>query len=225
MEWQIITTADGSHTLYNGDLDEVYHSRNGALAESEHVFIRAGFDHAAVSFPAIGLLEVGFGTGLNALLTAFHCLSKNVPVKYLAFEPYPLDRETVRKLNYADILPAGARALWERIHGCPWGTWNVIHDHFHLMKTKAKVQDQTFSADPFNLVYFDAFAPRVQGELWGEQVFRKIHEAMSDGGILVTYSAQGAVRRSLETAGFRVERLPGPPGKREMIRASRRANG
>ena len=225
MSLELIITADGSHSLYNAELDEVYHSKNGALAESEHVFIEAGFDFIRGRETDVKLLEVGFGTGLNALLTAQQSTTLGLPVSYLAIEPYPLSRDLLQQLNYCKFLPLSARELWKKIHDSPWETWTTVKKGFRLLKIRAKIEDHPLPSDQLNLVYFDAFAPGVQAELWEIGIFQKLWQAMSAGGALVTYSARGAVRRNLENAGFTVERLPGPAGKREMIRAVKTISG
>jgi tRNA U34 5-methylaminomethyl-2-thiouridine-forming methyltransferase MnmC len=225
MKVRIIVTADGSHSLLNEDLQEVYHSVNGAIAESDHVFIRAGYNHIAGICESIRLLEIGFGTGLNALLTGLRCQAGNNRVNYLAFEPFPVDPGLIRQLNYVDLLPPGATDIWQKIQDAPWGAWYMIHDHFKLRKIKGKIESYPLPDNHFNLVYFDAFAPEIQWELWERAIFEKLFESLEEGGTLVTYSAKGAVRRELIRAGFRVERLPGPKGKREMLRATKPISG
>ncbi len=225
MSLELIKTADGSHSLYNTELDEVYHSKNGALAESEHVFIRAGYEYICSRDTHVRLLEVGFGTGLNALLTALRSTTTGVPVRYLTIEPCPLNDDLLRQLNYCAFLPDNAGTLWKKIHASQWEMWIPVTEGFQLLKILAKIEDHPLPESQFNLVYFDAFAPGVQAELWETGIFQKLWQAMSTGGALVTYSAKGAVRRNLEKAGFAVERLPGPAGKREMIRAVKVVSG
>ena len=225
MSLELIITADGSHSLYNAVLDEVYHSKNGALAESEHVFIEAGLEFIRNREKEVRLLEVGFGTGLNALLTALRSTTLAIPVSYMAIEPNPLGTDLIRQLNYCDFLPPKSRELWKKIHDSPWETRIPVMKGFQRLKIRAKIEEHPLPPYQLNLVYFDAFAPGVQAELWEMGIFQKLWQAMSAGGALVTYSARGAVRRNLENAGFTVERLPGAAGKREMIRAVKRISG
>lgn len=225
IDLQVITTGDGSHSIYNGALDEVYHSRNGAIAESEHIFIRAGFDRVLDGERALHVLEVGFGTGLNALMTAVRCVEIPVQVWYQAFEPSPLPLRLTRELNYAGMLGGDACRYWEKMHSAPNKQWHTVHDHFQLCLIAQPVEEPTLPNNHFDLVYFDAFAPSIQPELWSAEVFGKLHAALKTKGVLVTYSAMGEVRRNLIRAGFSVERLPGPPGKREMLRATKDITG
>lgn len=225
MSLQLLVTADGSHSLYNTALKEVYHSRNGAMAESEHVFIRAGYEHQCSTATDIKVLEVGFGTGLNALLTCLRAKSDKIPLEYVAFEPFPVDGRLIEQLNYCDLLNDDAGPLWQDIHKAPWGERILMGKNISLMKTCGRIEDHNLPTGHFNLVYFDAFAPDVQAELWETDLFRKIYHSMTGGGTLVTYSARGAVRRSLIAAGFSVERLAGPSGKREMLRAVKQVSG
>ncbi len=225
MDIEIITTDDGSHSLFNKRLDEVYHSRKGAMAEAEHVFIRAGFEEACMHFSRIELLEVGFGTGLNTLLTAMRSRAAGAPVRYTALETDPLPVGIVSGLNYPNLLGAGSEELWTSIHGCAWERWQQVDGSFHLLKRRAAIEAYPLPPAAFNLVYFDAFAPAVQPRLWQHDVFAKLFDALMPEGLLVTYSAKGEVRRGLQGAGFTVERLPGPAGKREMLRARRPISG
>lgn len=225
MDIEIITTDDGSHSLFNKRLDEVYHSRKGALAEAEHVFIRAGLEEACRHFGRIELLEVGFGTGLNTLLTALRARAAGTPVRYTALETDPLPAPIVEGLNYPDLLGPGTEGLWTSLHRCAWERWQQVDGSFHVLKHKAAIEAHPLPVAAFNLVYFDAFAPMVQPRLWQADVFAKLFDALMPGGLLVTYSAKGKVRRDLQGVGFSVERLPGPAGKREMLRARRPVSG
>ncbi len=217
----LVTTDDGSHSFYLPTLDEHYHSTHGALQESLHVFIGSGYGAAArLPRPALRVLEVGFGTGLNALLTWERSRSAPLRVAYTALEPYPLDEQCVRGLNYPEQLPeAGARVAFETIHRCGWEMPQQIDGHFSLLKLRCCFSDFEPEGD-FDLVYHDAFSPAVQPELWTRDVFAKLAGCMSPGAVLVTYCAKGEVRRHLRSVGLTVERLPGPPGKREMTRAT-----
>lgn len=222
---KVITTDDGSHSIYNETLDEVYHSTNGALAESEHVFIKAGFDNAAKRNKEIHLLEVGFGSGLNALLTALNCYKGSDTVWYEALEPFPLEPKLIQKLNYPALLPEPATAIWSKLHSTSRKNWMAIHEKFQFLLINDGLEEFLPPQDHYNLVYFDAFAPTIQPALWAIDIFRKLYSSLKDGGILVTYSAKGEVRRNLIKAGFIVERLPGPAGKREMLRAIKKPSG
>jgi tRNA U34 5-methylaminomethyl-2-thiouridine-forming methyltransferase MnmC len=218
MHREIISSADGSHTVFIPELNEHYHSVHGALKESLHVFIGAGFNQL-LNYPEINILEIGFGTGLNVLLTAIEAGKMNKRVNYTSLEPFPLSKEIISSLNYTEaVKDHSAGFVFEKIHLSPWNTPVIIHPNFILEKRDEEIQKISLH-NKFNLVYFDAFAPRVQPELWTQEIFEKIFDSLDDGGILVTYCAKGAVKRALAGAGFKVESLSGPPGKREMTRA------
>jgi tRNA U34 5-methylaminomethyl-2-thiouridine-forming methyltransferase MnmC len=213
---QLIVTADGSSSLYLPDLDETYHSRHGAVQESEHVFIARGFDAVQPGPHPIHLLEVGFGTGLNAWLTLLAARQKQRYVHYTGLEPHPLSEAVWRQLRFTDqpSQPDEFTAL----HLAAWNAAQPVDPLFILEKrdiTLAALTDQS----AFDLVYYDAFGPRAQPAMWTPEVFAALHRAMKPGAVLVTYCAKGQVRRDLTEAGFSVERLEGPPGKREMLRA------
>lgn len=216
MKTEIRTTADGSKTLYVPELDEHYHSTFGALTESKHVFIRTGLHFALKRFDEIRLLEIGFGTGLNALLTLLEMPEKKI--SYTALEPFPVEMKTITALKYHNLLTPQENILFGRIHRAACGKIYKITHRFELLKLKSTIQEVVLPG-LYNLVYFDAFAPDVQPELWSTGIFEKIAERMTEGGILTTYSAKGDVRRSLQQAGFAVERIAGPPGKRHITRA------
>ncbi len=212
-------TGDGSSTLYSDRMQESYHSVNGAVQESLHVFIEAGLQHCRL--PQVKIFEVGFGTGLNALLSWEAAQRLQLSIDYVSIEAFPLQPEITRMLNYQGFtagLPADA---FEQLHRAEWNQMVVLESgRFRLKKIQADFKRYDFD-DFYDLVYFDAFAPAKQPELWVEENFRKLANAMHPGGILVTYCAMGEVRRRLQRAGFTPERLPGPPGKREMLRATR----
>ena len=219
MDRKIVKTSDGSHSLRIEEWDEQYHSKHGAVAESSHVFIKQGLARSAKS--PVSILEMGFGTGLNALLTILYAIENGIKVQYTAIEAYPLKKEEWQLLNYSEHLNAPhAQAHFEKMHEADWGKPISISDSFTLYKLQ---EDMTnFTADSkFDLIYYDAFGYRVQPELWSEQIFKNMFRALKEGGILVTYAAKGLIRRTLQSVGFEVERLPGPPGKREMIRATK----
>lgn len=217
MKTEIRITGDGSFTLFVPELDEHYHSTFGALTESQHVFIDAGLKPALQHFDEIHLLEIGFGTGLSAMLTILEKSDK--PIHYTAIEPYPVDTETINLL--ADGLPGSSKELFLKLHNTSWEEEHRIIPNFYLTKIKSEIQNTALLPNYFNMVYFDAFGPEVQPEMWTEAIFSKISGSMVACGILTTYSAKGEVRRNLQKAGFEVERIPGPSRKRHMTRAFR----
>lgn len=219
---KIVTTSDGSHTLQLGGIDEHYHSVHGALQESSHVFIQHGLLAAEPLPGPLHILEVGFGTGLNALLTLDHANRHRQHISYLALEPFPLEENEYSLLNFPEVMHAPAmQDLYLQMHQGAWGRQLNIGSNFILEKQQQKLQDAVLPGEAFHLVYFDAFAPEVQPGMWTFEVFEKIAGSMKKGGILVTYCAKGEVRRAMKAAGLQVEKLPGPPGKREMTRARR----
>lgn len=219
MKRKIITTADGSKTIQIEDWDEQYHSKHGAILEAYHVFIEHGlrlFKNANIS-----ILEIGFGTGLNALITLLEIEKLNLKVNYVGVEAFPVSMEEVGLLDYCSLLNASkCEEFFQKMHNSEWETNTSISDGFQFKK-QMKDFKSINDTDLFNLIYFDAFGARVQPELWTEEIFLKMHQALKDKGVLVTYSAKGSVRRALQGVGFKVERLPGPPGKREMLRATK----
>ena len=221
---EIIISGDGSHTLKVDGLDEHYHSTFGAISESMHVFIEAGLKEAlAHNASTLNILEVGFGTGLNALLTLRESMNSGIDIRYMALETMPLDHKIWAKLNYPEQLKDGRAGGWfKRIHQSAWNEEEEIVAGFFLNKIQCQLQDYITDVMKYDLIYFDAFAPDVQAELWTEEIFHKIVNMTNPGGILVTYSAKGSVRRALQSAGFKVERIPGPRGKREMMRGVKR---
>lgn len=222
MKRSLLQTADGSYTIQIHDWDEQYHSKHGALAEARHVFIAAGLDHFIRRNPGqrpVSILEVGFGTGLNALLTLQYAALQDIGIRYQGIEGYPVVASEYQKLNYGSLLEM--QSPFDLLHQMPWEEWNSINPHFQLKKRK-QLFDQIQDQDAFHLVYFDAFGARVQPELWTDAMFQRMYSALIPGGVLVTYSAKGSVRRAMQAAGFKVERLPGPPGKREMLRATKK---
>jgi len=207
-------TEDGSATLFVPELNEHYHSVKGARTESQHIFIDMGLRACADSQPRV--LEIGFGTGLNALLTLEAAEQDQRPVHYTGIELYPLDWEEVNTLGYSD------NPLFKKLHTAPWEEEIKISPNFTLRKIKGDANVVITTSLLPNIVYFDAFAPEKQPEMWSEQLFRSLYVHMNTGGILTTYCAKGMIRRLLQTVGFRVERLPGPPGgKREILRATK----
>ncbi|MBK7945091.1 MAG: tRNA (5-methylaminomethyl-2-thiouridine)(34)-methyltransferase MnmD [Flavobacteriales bacterium] len=211
----LVRTADGSRTLSWGA--EHYHSIHGAVQESTHVFIKAGLEH--LGKPHVDVLEVGLGTGLNLLLTWIRCLEGKLTVAYHAFEPFPLEADQLNALAHCEDL------AWPGLHEPFLDVMTSAADTWHegmggLRFKRSPTDVRRLDADQeFDVVYFDAFAPNHQPELWTVEVFERMHRALRPGGLLVTYCAKGDVRRAMISAGFAVERLPGPPGKREMLRA------
>jgi len=218
MKIDIIETLDGSHTLYLEDIDEHYHSTFGAIQESQHVYIHAGLD--SCSSNDIRILEIGFGTGLNCYLTLLSYLNSNKKIRYFSVEKYPLPADIWGKLNFGDYFPKVSSKLFSLLHKVPWNCEVEIQPQFFLHKIEADLMQLDFkNMSTFDLVYFDAFSPDKQPALWDQSIFEKLYSNMTDNSILVTYCAKGYVRRILQATGFQVERIPGPPGKREMMRA------
>lgn len=220
MKSEIIITADGSHTIYIPELNECYHSKNGALTESMHIFIEAGCRFAAKDKTSLNILEVGFGTGLNALLTLFETMDDSLKVFYQGVEPYRVDKKMLDILNYSELTGvSNAKLFFEDIHKTKTEIPKKITDSFSLLICENKIEYIILKKSFFDLVYFDAFAPDINPEIWEQQVFEKISTSMKTGGVLVTYSCKGDVKRALKASGFGIEKLPGPPGKREFLRA------
>lgn len=213
---EIILTKDGSHTLFVPELNEHYHSVHGAIQESEYIFIKCGLNFSNAD--PVRIFEVGFGTGLNAFLTAVNSVSKNRKIFYTAIEKYPLQDSLINGLNYKSFSPPESAYLFERIHNSKWDIGQEISNNFTLKKIKGDIAKQEISGD-YDLIFFDAFGPDKQPEMWTDEVFRKIAEITVHNGILLTYSVKGDVKRTLRKNGFKVNRLPGPPGKHQIIRA------
>lgn len=219
---ELIETLDGSQSLYSSRFGEPYHSRHGAVQESRHVFIRMGWQEAMIQAPeSIRIMEMGMGTGLNVLLTwaAWAQRERQPEVHYHTWEAYPLDEPQWSALGYGPLV-AGEKGetVFRAIHKGPWEQAFELESGFWLTKYRTRLEDASLP-EGLNLVYFDAFAPESQPELWTEVIFSRIHAACAPGALLTTYCAKGAVRRAMLAAGFSAERLPGPPGKREMLRA------
>ena len=243
MDPQIIVTDDGSHTLFVPEMNEHYHSHFGAITESRHIFINAGLgyitDNKAAHHevdPGIGLnthpeidsgaghkalLEVGFGTGLNALLTALYAEDHKIKISYTSLEKHPLATALIRQLNYGSLTGSRGATLFEKLHEAPWGEPVEISEWFTLNKIQTDLTEED-PAGLFDLVYFDAFGPDKQPEMWSEEMFRRITRATHEGSVFVTYSAKGSLKRMLKSLGFDVTLLPGPPGKRVITRAVKR---
>ncbi|MDQ3392938.1 MAG: tRNA (5-methylaminomethyl-2-thiouridine)(34)-methyltransferase MnmD [Bacteroidota bacterium] len=228
---KLIETEDGSHSIYLPELKETYHSFHGAIAESVYIYITQGFkrllDKGKVAqVKKINILEVGFGTGLNILLTIEEAYNKHLSVEITTLEPYPLPSAIIQKLNYPKILGAknpnfNYQEYFHQIHEAPWDVSARISEQIVLNKRKIKIQDFEEKEAIIDLVYFDAFAPSKQPEMWQPKIFDKLFKALTPEGILVTYCAQGQFKRNLKDAGFQVYTLQGPPGKKEMVRATK----
>lgn len=218
---EIEKTADGSYTLFVPELDEHYHSVKGALTESEHIFINMGLKHSSAPTPRI--LEIGFGTGLNAFLTLLEAEKDNRSIFYTTIEKYPLDMETIKLLDYPELIAPEESKLFYSIHNAGWNSPQTISGNFTIEKIEGDFTEYRFR-NGYDIIYFDAFAPEKQPEMWSQTLFNNLYEVLNDDGILTTYCAKGAVRRMLQEAGFIVERLPGPPGgKREILRGTKKA--
>jgi tRNA U34 5-methylaminomethyl-2-thiouridine-forming methyltransferase MnmC len=239
---KVITTADGSKTIQIEDWNEQYHSIHGAIQEANHVFIKHGLHHIClaeqcnlervtlslskcspkdvlVSTKNITILEIGFGTGLNAFITSLEAEKNNIKVDYVGVEAYPVLQDEINQLNYAEQL-SESNTLFSKIHNCSWEEEHEIQSKFSLTKQQKYFKDIS-EINTYNLIYFDAFGARVQPELWTETIFKIMYNALMTKGVLVTYSAKGSVRRAMQAVGFIVERLEGPSGKREMLRATK----
>lgn len=209
MKLEIQMTADGSPTLFLPETDEHYHSVNGAVRESKHVYIEAGFKQCRKA--EIHVLEMGFGTGLNVLLTALEAENQKIKVLYTGLEKFPLPPEITDRLNYSET------SLFRTIHQAEWEKFKPVNSYLYLKKIQTDFKDFNFP-DKNDIVYYDAFAPDKQPDVWSSELFGKIFSSMNPGGIITTYCAKGSIRRMMQQAGFTVERIPGPPGKREMLR-------
>lgn len=217
MKRRIITTGDGSKTIQIEDWDEQYHSKHGAVQEAYHVFIEHGL--RLFKNESINLLEIGFGTGLNALITLLEAPRQQLSIDYVGVEAFPVSNQEVDALDYCQQLDANdQQEVFQKMHSSPWEETISITSDFSLLKQKKDFKEID-EENLFNLIYFDAFGARVQPELWTEEIFLKMYHALKRNGVLVTYAAKGSVRRAMQAVGFTVERLPGPPGKREMLRA------
>ena len=219
-ERQFLITEDGSHTLFLPELNETYHSVRGAIQESNYVFIEQGLKYYLdENKPGkIEVFEVGFGTGLNALLSALFAKKHRISMVYSSIESFPLNYDEIQKLNYIDLInDAAAPELFGKIHEAEWDANIGIGSGMEIRKIKDTIQDHHF-INEFNICFFDAFAPSKQPEMWERDILRKMFEALKKGGVFVTYCAKGQLKRDLRSIGFQVQSLPGPPGKMEMVR-------
>ena len=229
MKKEIIQTKDGSTTFYLPELNETYHSKNGAIQEAYHVFIKNGFSlfegHELLrtgEAKPISILEIGFGTGLNAFITSLESQNNNQTVDYVGVEAYPITQEEALKMNYANQIDASKNEVFQKIHQIDWEIPIQVNPTFQLTKRKQLFQD-IVDVEVFDLIYFDAFGYDVQPELWSDEIFEKMFIALKSGGVLVTYACRSVIKNSMISAGFKIEKLPGAPGKREMLRASKQA--
>ncbi|REE24744.1 tRNA U34 5-methylaminomethyl-2-thiouridine-forming methyltransferase MnmC [Winogradskyella pacifica] len=231
MKRHIITTSDGSKTIQIEEWNEQYHSIHGAIQEANHVFMKHGlhfyndtYDTESNSPSSVlSILEIGFGTGLNAFLTLVEAEKLKLNINYIGVEAYPVQLDEIKQLNYIELISEEHDTVFEKLHETPWEESCQITSNFELEKQEKFFKDID-AKDQFNIIYFDAFGARVQPDLWTEDIFKIMFNALKENGVLVTYSAKGSVRRAMQAVGFIVERLPGPPGKREMLRAIKRIN-
>ncbi|MFV5695886.1 tRNA (5-methylaminomethyl-2-thiouridine)(34)-methyltransferase MnmD [Flavobacterium sp. LB3P122] len=220
MKREIIQTLDGSTTIHLQEWDECYHSKHGAIQEAQHVFIKNGL--SLFQNRQISILEIGFGTGLNAFVTFLEASKMKQSIDYVGVEGYPISAEEVVSMNYVDELNASNESsVFKKMHESNWEEKIVLRDDFTLTKRK-QLFEEIDDFEKFDLIYFDAFGYRVQPELWSTAIFKKMHNALKNNGVLVTYAARGVVKRSMIEVGFTVEKLAGPPGKREMFRATKK---
>ncbi len=220
MNKEIVITEDGSHTIYIPEMDEHYHSTHGAIQESLHVYINNGLLQFAGE--KITIFEIGFGTGLNAFLTAIFCKKHNISARYISIEKFPLSEDEYKNLNYSEGEFKEYSVLFNKIHQSPWETDVEIEPNFILLKIRADLVNYQF--DPtwnIDLVYYDAFAPNKQPDLWSDEVINKVCRHLANNGLIVTYCAKGTIRRAIASFGFEIERLPGPPGKKEILRGKK----
>lgn len=220
---KVIDTGDGSKTLFIPEMDEQYHSVNGAQTESEYVFLKQGYLHHSSETPKI--FEVGFGTGLNALLTAHLAGQLKRKTTFVSIEKYPLDLRLINELDYGKLISNETEQLFKKIHEADWGIETTISEYFKMLKIEGDLTNYTFQTNEnIDIVYFDAFGPDKQPAMWNTEIFAKIYDASAPNSVFVTYSAKGSIRRQLRDCGYFMERLPGPPGKRQMLRGTKILN-
>ncbi|MFV0237511.1 MAG: tRNA (5-methylaminomethyl-2-thiouridine)(34)-methyltransferase MnmD [Flavobacteriales bacterium] len=217
---KVVMTADGSSSIQIEDWNEGYHSKHGAIQEAQHVFIQNGLNKIQQMKKTVSVLEIGFGTGLNCFLTLIEAQKNNVSIHYAGIEKYPVTVEEWNALNYLEQIKNGSafQNEYDKIFHANWESTQLVTSSFSLLKKKQDFFDISYDTQ-YDLIYFDVFGFRVQPDLWSQRMFDHMYKLIRENGILVTYAAKGSVRRALIQAGFKVERLPGPPGKREMLRA------
>ena len=218
MKREVITTKDGSSSIYIHEMDETYHSVHGAVQEALHVFIKNGL--ALLSKNEINVFELGFGTGLNAFLSEQYASQNKISINYHSIEAFPVEVNLIKDLNYNKIIDYNID-IFDLIHKAEWEVENRISETFQLRKIEAKIQNFEVNKNYFDIVFFDAFGPRAQSEMWSVEILQKMYDCLKPEGKLVTYCAQGQFKRNLKSIGFKVENLPGPPGKREMTTATK----
>ena len=219
MKREIIITDDGSTTIRIPDWDENYHSTHGAIQEAKHVFIKNGLD-LFQNQDSISILEIGFGTGLNAFITFLETINKE-KVNYVGVEAYPISQVEIAQMNYVSELDSEMyQEIFDKMHSCDWEKQETISENFHLTKRKQFFQDIE-DKNQFDLIYFDAFGFPLQPELWSEVIFKKMYDALLPKGTLVTYACRSSIKNAMLSVGFSIEKLPGAPGKREMLRATK----
>lgn len=217
LEREIIHTSDGSTTIHIKEWDECYHSKHGAIQEAKHVFIKNGL--ALFPNQKVSILEIGFGTGLNAFITYLEAQKLGQTIDYVGVEAYPISEEELQSMNYPEELNAlDSKAIFDKMHAVNWEEKNDLSESFSLTKRK-QFFENIDDIEKFDLIYFDAFGYRVQPELWSVSVFERMFKSLKNNSILVTYAARGVIKRNMIEVGFTVEKLAGPPGKREMFRA------
>ena len=220
MDKEFVVTEDGSHTIYLPEMDEHYHSTHGAIQESLHIYINQGLFQ--IPKQEISILEIGFGTGLNAYLTFAYGDRKKLNINYFSIEKYPLTETDYLKLNYPQNIFPEYSDVFEKIHRAEWNSVVKISPEFSLQKVHADLLSFEFNSLPqFDLVYYDAFAPGKQPEMWTDEIIQKVASSVKKDGILTTYCAKGSVRRAFSAAGFLMERIPGPIGKKEILRGKK----
>jgi len=220
MDKEFVITEDGSHTIYLPEMDEHYHSTHGAIQESLHIYINRGL--LQVTKKEISILEIGFGTGLNAYLTYAFAETKNLSINYFSIEKYPLHEADYMSLNYPKNIFPEYGEVFNQMHRSKWDSVIEISPRFSLRKVHADLLSFEFNELPqFDLVYYDAFAPGKQPEMWTDEIIKKVASTVKKDGILVTYCAKGSVRRAFSAAGFQMERIPGPIGKKEILRGKK----
>ena len=214
---EVVKTNDGSMTIFLPDVQESYHSRHGAVQEALHVYIDKGL--CFVEKEHVSVLELGFGTGLNALLTMIHADRLGKDVRYVTHEAYPLDLSIIKLMNFERILPNHfAPSIIDQLHTSDWEKDCDLTPSFKIRKCRSLFESISYKS-MFDLIYYDVFGFRVQPELWTFELFTKMYQALNDNGVLVTYACRSIIKENLIKAGFQVEKLKGPPGKREMLRA------
>lgn len=221
MKREIIETNDGSKTIFIPEMNENYHSGHGAYQEAMHVFIQHGI--RALDKKEFSVFEMGFGTGLNALLSLNEAVKNELLVSYTGIEAYPVEIEHASQMCYESHVDPEVSLLYEKLHESSWGTEHIIHPAFSFRKLHQKIEDHLPEMSSYDIIFYDAFGPRAQSSMWELPILEKMHRMLKSDGLLVTYCAKGQFKRDLKSLGFEVVSVPGPPGKREMTQAFKRA--